>query len=109
METVEYMWVNIWCMLITSGERGKHLTIQLLWATAGLLVTRFIVLSTQWMKEMRTWDRSEVASYCFSVWCESSSLLQLKTRAQGQYLMCIASVKITELEGKLKCQQGDIS
>ena len=57
-----------------------HLTIQLLWATAGLLVTRFIVLSTQWMKEMRTWGWSEITSYCFFVWCEPSSLVWLKTR-----------------------------
>ena len=91
METVEYMWVNIWCMLITSGERGKHLTIQLLWATAGLLVTRFIVLSTQWMKEMRTWGQSEIISYCFLVWCESSSLLRLKTQSTrgASHVHCI--------------------
>ena len=54
-------------------------TIQLLWATAGLLVTRFIVLSSQWMNEMRTWGWSEITS-CFFVWCEPSSLLWLKTR-----------------------------
>ena len=37
--------------------------------------------------------------YCFS----------LKPGAQGKYLMYIASAKITELGGKLKCQQGDTS
>ena len=42
-----------------------HLTIQLLWTTDGLLVTRFIVLSTQWMKEMRTWGWSEITYSCF--------------------------------------------
>ena len=38
-----------------------------------------IVPSTQWMKEMRMWGSSEITSYCFCVWCESSSLLRLKT------------------------------
>ena len=56
-----------------------HPTIQLLWETAGILVTRFIVLSTQRMKEMRTWGWCEIISYCFFVWCESSSLLWFKT------------------------------
>ena len=69
METVEYMWVNIRCMLIVAAKipecEEEHLTIQLLWATTELLVTRFIVLSTQWMKEMMTWSRSEITSYCF--------------------------------------------
>ena len=69
----------------------EHLTIQLLWATAGLLVTRFIVLSTQWMKEMRTSGWSEITSYCSFIWCESSSLLRLKTRgARGVFhVYCI--------------------
>ena len=69
------------------GARGEHLTIQLLWATVGLLVTRFIVLSTQWMKEMRTWDRSEITSYCVYVWCESSLLLRLKSQSSGEIEM----------------------
>ena len=30
-----------------------------------LLVPRFIVLSTQWMKEMRKWVWSEITSHCF--------------------------------------------
>ena len=68
-----------------------HLTIQLLWASSGLLVTRFMVLSTQWMKEMRTWVWSEITSYCFFVWCESSSVLWFKTqRARGlSHVYCI--------------------
>ena len=39
-----YFW---WCWLLrlNPGLRGEHLTIQLLWATAGLLVTRFLVYS----------------------------------------------------------------
>ena len=36
--------------------------------------------STQWMKEMRTWDWFEISSYCFFVWCEPSSLLRLKSQ-----------------------------
>ena len=40
-------------LLKANKARRKHLTIQLLWVTARLLVTHFIVLSTQWMKEMR--------------------------------------------------------
>ena len=83
--------------------REEHLTIQLLRATFGLLVTRFIVLFTQWMKEIRTWGRSEISSYCFFVWWESSSLLRFKT------VFCIVSAKITELRGRLKFQQGDTS
>ena len=45
--------------------RGQHLTVQLLSVTAELLVTHFVVLSTQWMKEMRTWGQSEITSNCF--------------------------------------------
>ena len=84
-----------------------HLTIQLLWATAGLLVTRFIVLSTQWMKEMRTWGRSEITSFCFFVWCESSSLLWLKTppRSEGS-ISWIVSAKISELGGEIEMSAG---
>ena len=58
---------------------------------------------------MRTWGQSEITSYCFFVWCESSSLPQLKTRVLGEYLMCIVSVKITELRGRLKYHQSDTS
>ena len=35
-----------YCFGQNPGARGEHLTIQTLWATARLLVTRFIVLST---------------------------------------------------------------
>ena len=47
--------------------------------------------------------------FFFFVSCESSSLIQLKTRVLGEYPMCIVSVKITELRGRLKCHQGDTS
>ena len=62
-----YFW---WCWLLrlNPGARGKHLTSYLLWTTAGLLVLRFIVLSTQWMKEMRTWDRSEITFFFRLAW-----------------------------------------
>ena len=55
---------------------------------------------------MRTWSKSEITSYCFFVWCESSSLFQFKTwGARGvSHVYCI-----TELRGRLKCEQGDTS
>ena len=82
--------------------RGEHLTVQLLWDTVGLLVLRFIDLSTQWMKEMRTWGLSEVISFFFVLF----SLLRLKTRgARGVSHLA----KINELRSGLKCQQGDTS
>ena len=90
-----------------------HLTIQLLWATAGLLDTRFIVLSTQWMKEMRTWDWSEITwiwSYCFFLFgVNQVHCFGLKPGTRGEYLMCIVTAKIMELRRRLKCQQGDTS
>ena len=88
----------------------EHLTIQLLWATAGLLVTRFIVLSTQWMKEMRTSGWSEITSYCFFLFgVNQVHCFGLKPGTRGEYLMCIVTAKIMELRGRLKCQQGDTS
>ena len=48
-----YFILYAYCFGQNSGARGEHLIIQLLWETVGLLVTLFIVLSTQWMKEMR--------------------------------------------------------
>ena len=99
MHVGEYS-VHAYCSGKNLRVREEHLTIQLLWATFGLLATRFIVLFTQWMKEIRTLGRSEISSYCFFVWCESSSLLRLKT------VLCIVSAKITELGGRLKFQQG---
>ena len=64
--------------------RRKHLAIQLLWATARLLVTRvsliyqvdelftfeFLVL----LKEMKTRGEPEISSCCFCVWCKSREL-----------------------------------
>ena len=48
--------------------QGEHLTIQLLWAAARLLVT-LLALATQWMMEMRMWGSSKIKSYCIClVW-----------------------------------------
>ena len=75
------IYLSIFIRLIASAKILEHLTIQFLWATAGLLVTRFIVQSNQWMKEMRTWGWSEI-SPCFFVWRESSSLFWLKSQGE---------------------------
>ena len=55
------------CLLLWLKSRSAReaFTIQLLWATAELSVASFIVLSTQWMKEMMTWSWSQITSYCF--------------------------------------------
>ena len=74
------IYLSIFIRLIASIKILEHITVQLSWATTRLLVTRFIVQSTQWMKEMRMWGWSEISSYCFFVWCESSSFLRLKSQ-----------------------------
>ena len=89
------IYLSIFIRLIDSAKILEHLTIQLLWATAGLLVTHFIVQSTQWMKERKTWGWSEISSYYFFVWREfkfiapackgsiSIVLFQLKLQSSG--------------------------
>ena len=69
---LEYIWVCLSRLLLRlkSPSLRGHLTIQLLWVTTGLLVTHFIVLSTQWIKELRTWGQTEISSYCFFVWIQ---------------------------------------
>ena len=57
-----------------------------LWVIAGLLVKRFMVLTTLWMKEMRMSCRFGITSYCSIVCCESSLWLRLKTGAWGLLL-----------------------
>ena len=62
----------------------KHLAIQLLWATARLLVTRvsliyqvdelFIFEFLVLLKEMKTRGEPEISSCCFCVWCKSREL-----------------------------------
>ena len=64
--------------------RRKHLAIQLLWATAHLLVTRvsliyqvdelFIFEFLVLLKEMKTRGEPEISSCCFCVWCKSREL-----------------------------------
>ena len=60
-------------------REGEHPTIQLLWATAKLLVIHFIVLSTPWMKKIRTWGWSEITSYCFFFEFLSSLFVNFKS------------------------------
>ena len=86
-----------------------HLTIQLLWVTAEQLVTRFVVLSTQWMKEMRTWGWSEITFLFVLFGVNQVHCFGLNVEARRECLMCIVSAKITKLRGRLKCQQGDNS
>ena len=51
METVEYIWVNIRCMLIAPTKITEYEgSISPSSFYGQLLVTRFIVLSTQWVK-----------------------------------------------------------
>ena len=87
----------------------RHLTIQLLRTTARLLVTRFIPLSTQWMKEMRTWGWSEITSYFFWFGVNQVHCFGLKPGAWWECLMCNVPTKITDLKGRLKFQQGGSS
>ena len=87
----------------------RHLTIQLLRTTARLLVTRFIPLSTQWMKEMRTWGWSEITSYFFWFGVNQVHCFGLKPGAWWECLMCNVPTKITDLRGRLKFQQGGSS
>ena len=75
--------ISDYCLLFrlkSWGVRGacNHLA---LWVIAGLLVKRFIVLTTLWMKEMRMSCRFGITSYCSIVRCESSSWLRLKAGA----------------------------
>ena len=59
-----------------------HLTIQLFWAAARLLVTRFSLacpVDEFSFKEMRTWGQSKFMSYYICVWCESGELAGRKS------------------------------
>ena len=40
---------------------------------------------------MRTWGRSEITSYCFFVWCKSSSSLRFKSK--GSILCALFRLK----------------
>ena len=52
-DVVQYRLYALFILIASAKIREREGSIQLLWVTAGLLVKRFIVLSTQWMKEMR--------------------------------------------------------
>ena len=52
---------------------------------------------------------SEITSYFFLFGVNQVNCFGLKPRPRGEYLMYIVSVKITELRGRLKYQQGDAS
>ena len=102
----------------TSLERGDFPNCTFLIAPAKILGARgashhpaFIVLSTQWMKEMRTWGRSSLRKHLIvlSFGVNQVHCFGLKPRVRGKYLMCIVSAKTTQLRERLKCRQGDTS
>ena len=87
------------CILLQLKSRawGEHLINPLLWATARLLVTRFIAPSTQWMKEMKTWGWSS------SVWIKLVALDKTKTWVEN--IMRIVLAAVTKL-GEIKMSAG---
>ena len=44
------------------------------------------------LKEMRTCDQFKILSYCFFVWCESGSLLRLKSRLKSTHFSFLLMV-----------------
>ena len=94
--------------------RRKHLAIQLLWATAHLLVTRvsliyqvdelFIFEFLVLLKEMKTRGEPEISSCCFCVWCKSRELggrvsprFPCKTQVVKSFYSDLLRVRITYL------------
>ena len=80
METVEYMWVNNWCMLIAPSKirvcKGSISPSNFY----GQLPGYQSFYSPIYLVDEGNEDVglvSETTSYCFFVWCESSSLLWL--------------------------------
>ena len=94
------IYLSIFIRLIASAKNLEHLTIQLLWVTVGLLVARFTVQSTQWMKEMRTWVWSRFHLIVFLFGMNQVHCSSLNSRVQGEYLNCIVSAKIAKLWGE---------
>ena len=94
------IYLSIFIRLIASAKNLEHLTIQLLWVTVGLLVARFTVQSTQWMKEMRTWGWSRFHLIVFLFGMNQVHCSSLNSRVQGKYLNCIVSAKIAKLWGE---------
>ena len=45
------------------------------------------------LKEMTMWGRSKISSYCFFLWCESSSLLRLKSRLESTHFCYLLMVQ----------------
>ena len=66
-DVVQYRLYALFILTASAKIREREGSIQLLWVTAGLLVTRFIVLSTQWMKEMRC-EFSPLAGVSARIW-----------------------------------------
>ena len=74
------------CFLLQLNAPSRRTAsyIQLLWATARLLIARvsliylvdefFIFSFLPSLKEMRTWRESKISSFCFCVWCRSREL-----------------------------------
>ena len=96
---LEYIWAYLSGLLLQL-KNLEHLTIQLLWVTVGLLVARFTVQSTQWMKEMRTWGWSRFHLIVFLFGMNQVHCSSLNSRVQGEYLNCIVSAKIAKLWGE---------
>ena len=66
-DVVQYRLYALFILIASAKIREREGSIQLLWVTAGLLVKRFIVLSTQWMKEMRC-EVSPLAGVSARIW-----------------------------------------
>ena len=82
----------------------EYLTIQRLWATTRLLVTRFSVLFTQWKSSpYRKWGRGVGPKFhlVFSFGVNHVYSFGLNLGARGEHLMFIASAKIPEREGNI--------
>ena len=113
METVEYMWVNIPCMLSA---------LQKSWSTRGashhpaFMGNCWIICHTfdsliypvdGGNEDVGRSLRQHLIVFFFRA--NQVHCFSLKLRARGEYLMCIVSAKIRELGGRFKCQQGDTS
>ena len=53
------------------------------------------------LKEMRTWGRSKISSYCFSFAVNQVYSFGLNPGAREEHLMFIASTKIPERKGNI--------
>ena len=55
---------------------------------------------------MRTWDRSEITSYCFLFGVNQVHCFGLKLVVQREKLICIVSAKIRQVGGSLNYEAG---